>query len=415
MQESIHLSPCDHNKKRVIALGFFDGVHLGHQALLRRVVEVSRETGLEPAVFTFDRMPREYVTGRPVPLLTTVEERIEIIRALFPIETVIVEPFNAAMMTTSPLDFFRMLLEKHSAGWLVAGEDYTFGYKNAGRTDLLRELCRENGIGCDIITHINGREVDTIEQVQQIIKQDGSQPLTLQASRGDRALQLSVQPVKTSTGGYQLGVWLRDSMAGIGTMTFYDPDSGVFAALGHGINDADTAKLMPLESGSIMHASVSDVKKGAPGQPGELHGVFDLQKDMGALYANTEMGVFGTMDKGLLSQETDALPVASHDEIHEGHATILSNIEGDSVQEYDVKITHVYSRSAGKTRNMMLEVTDPRLLAATGGIVQGMSGSPILQNGRIVGAVTHVLVNDPTRGYGIFIENMLEAAGGASG
>lgn len=155
MQESIHLSPCDHNKKRVIALGFFDGVHLGHQALLRRVVEVSRETGLEPAVFTFDRMPREYVTGRPVPLLTTVEERIEIIRALFPIETVIVEPFNAAMMTTSPLDFFRMLLEKHSAGWLVAGEDYTFGYKNAGRTDLLRELCRENGIGCDIITHIN--------------------------------------------------------------------------------------------------------------------------------------------------------------------------------------------------------------------------------------------------------------------
>ena len=174
----------------------------------------------------------------------------------------------------------------------------------------------------DIITHINGREVDTIEQVQQIIKQDGGQPLTLQASRGSRAMQLSVQPVKTAAGSYQLGVWLRDSMAGIGTMTFYDPDSGTFAALGHGINDADTAKLMPLESGSIMHASVSDVKKGAPGQPGELHGVFDLHNDMGALYANTEMGVFGTVEKDALPRDMKALPVAAHHEIREGHATI---------------------------------------------------------------------------------------------
>lgn len=231
--------------------------------------------------------------------------------------------------------------------------------------------------------------------------------MTLRATRNGKPVQLSVQAIQNTQGSYQLGVWLRDSMAGIGTMTFYDPDSGVFAALGHGINDVDTATLMPMESGSIMYASVTDVKKGESGAPGELHGSFDVNRDLGDLYANTNLGIYGVLRDGALSPRGEAVEVAAREEVHVGGATILSNIAGEQVEEYQVEITHVYPAAAGDTRNLMVQVTDPRLLETTGGIVQGMSGSPILQDGKLVGAVTHVLVNDPTRGYGILAENMV--------
>ncbi len=261
----------------------------------------------------------------------------------------------------------------------------------------------------DVITHINGQEVNTIEQVQALLKKLGGQKLTLRVLRGEKTLQLAASAVQGAQGAYQLGVWLRDSMAGIGTLTFYDPDTGVFAALGHGINDVDTAMLMPLHAGSIMPATVVDVKKGASGSPGELHGSFDLTRDLGSLYANTQLGVYG-----VLEDDIDGLrgptPVADRGEVSLGEATILSNIQGEQVEEYAIKITHIYPNVPGETRNLMVEITDPRLLETTGGIVQGMSGSPILQNGRLVGAVTHVLVNDPTRGYGILAEAMLEQA-----
>lgn len=265
----------------------------------------------------------------------------------------------------------------------------------------------------DVITHINGQEVDTIEAVQTILREQGDKPLKLQADRSGRALQLSAQAVKNDQGGYQLGVWLRDSMAGIGTMTFYEPDSGVFAALGHGINDVDTAKLMPLESGSLMYATVAGVARGEPGIPGELHGDFDVARDLGTLYANTDRGIYGVLTGDEFTGGT-ALEVAARDQVHTGKASILSNVEGDEVREYEVVITHIYPASEGETRNLMLQVTDAVLLEKTGGIVQGMSGSPILQDGRLVGAVTHVLVNDPTRGYGVLAENMIQAAAAAA-
>ena len=264
----------------------------------------------------------------------------------------------------------------------------------------------------DVITHINGEEVDAIEQVQAVVAQQRDTPLTIQAVRGQKQLQLTASAAENRQGDYQLGVWLRDSMAGIGTLTFYDPDSGIFAALGHGINDVDTAMLMPLESGSIMPASVSEVKKGTSGDPGELHGQFDLTRDLGTLYANTNLGIFGQMPLENLDTDQKPVPVASRDEVEVGPATILSNIRGDEVEEFTIEITKVYAPGDG-TRNLMLEVTDPRLLEATGGIVQGMSGSPILQNGRLVGAVTHVLINDAARGYGILAENMFRQATGS--
>jgi stage IV sporulation protein B len=259
----------------------------------------------------------------------------------------------------------------------------------------------------DVITHINGSEVDTIEQVQQLLAQAEGETLTIRACRGDRSVQLTAKPVENEDGVSQLGVWLRDSMAGIGTMTFYDPESGCFAALGHGVTDVDTASLMPLESGAIMPASVRDVKKGQSGQPGELHGNFDLTKELGSLWANTERGIFGTADG--LSVSGEPVEIARREEVRTGKATILSNVRGEQVEEFEVELLCVEHNGSG-TRNMLLKVTDPELLELTGGIVQGMSGSPIIQDGKMVGAVTHVLVNDPTRGYGIFIENMLEAA-----
>ena len=260
----------------------------------------------------------------------------------------------------------------------------------------------------DVITHINGSEVDTIEQVQELLSEQGSSKLTIQAVRSNKQLQLTAQAVENKDGVPQLGVWLRDSMAGIGTVTFYDPASGTFAALGHGINDTDTATLMPLEKGSIMPATVSEVKKGLPGQPGELHGQFELTKDLGQLNANTEQGVFGRADKLDVPSGSKVMETAKRSEVKTGKATILSNVRGDKVEEFDVELVCV-DQTSGGTRNMLLKVTDPELLELTGGIVQGMSGSPIIQDGKLVGAVTHVLVNDPTRGYGIFIENMLEA------
>lgn len=202
-------------------------------------------------------------------------------------------------------------------------------------------------------------------------------------------------------------------MAGIGTITFYDPDSGVFAALGHGINDVDTSMLMPLESGSIMPAAVSDVQKGVAGQPGELHGQFDLTCDLGTLYANTNRGIFGRLGRARPGRRPGGGGGGPPDEVHVGDAVIRANVCGDEVEEFDVRITHVDTQGDG-TRSLMVQITDPELLETTGGIVQGMSGSPILQDGKLVGAVTHVLVNDPTRGYGIFAETMLKAAGGGT-
>lgn len=200
-------------------------------------------------------------------------------------------------------------------------------------------------------------------------------------------------------------------MAGIGTMTFYDPQSGTFGALGHGVTDVDTGQLLPLDHGSIMDASVKAVKKGERASPGELKGDFDLTRDSGTLYANTECGIFGKLSAEDAAKIVGAaLPIAKKDEVKTGKATILATVSGNETREYDIEIEKIYSPS-GSTRNLLLHVTDEELLAQTGGVVQGMSGSAILQDGKIIGAVTHVLLDDPSRGYGIFIENMLSAAG----
>lgn len=258
----------------------------------------------------------------------------------------------------------------------------------------------------DVIESANGRSVESSEQFAALLQCGGR--IELDVSRDGRDLTLAAEPVLGTDGTWRLGAWIRDSMAGIGTVTFYDPATGSFGALGHGITDTDTGLLMPLGDGAVMRASVKAVKRGSAGDPGELKGSFDLTHDLGELYANTERGVFGAMEDCCLT-DNDALPVAGAGEVRTGHAEILSNVSGDQVEAYDIEIIRVLDRTG--VQNLLLQVTDEALIAQTGGIVQGMSGSPILQDGRIVGAVTHVMVNEPTKGYGILIENMLAEAG----
>ena len=262
----------------------------------------------------------------------------------------------------------------------------------------------------DVILTCNGVDIQSTEHLQELLAQNKEDRATLEIQRGNRQLALMATPEESDDGTYRLGAYVRDSMAGIGTMTFYDPQSGVFGALGHGVTDVDTGKLMPLDEGSTMDASVKAVRRGESGCPGELRGEFDLTRDSGTLYANTDCGIFGRADtQNFTAPDAAALPLAQRDEVKTGRATILSNVSGTEVEEYEIEIEKVFSASAD-TRNLLLRVTDEELLQKTGGIVQGMSGSPILQDGKLVGAVTHVLVNDATRGYGIFIENMLDAA-----
>jgi len=262
----------------------------------------------------------------------------------------------------------------------------------------------------DVIVSADGDEIESTEHFRSVVAESAGEELDLTVRRDGETLALCARAAEGSDGTVRLGAWVRDSLAGIGTMTFYDPKTGRFGALGHGINDVDTRVLMPLEEGSIMYSTVKAVKPGEAGSPGELRGNFDLKRDLGVLSANTERGVFGTVAAENFPWKGQAVAVAAPEEVTCGEAEILSNISGDSVEHYQIEIQKICRQNA-EGSHFVIKVTDERLLAATGGIVQGMSGSPIIQNGRIVGAVTHVLVNDPTRGYGIFIENMLDAAG----
>ena len=257
----------------------------------------------------------------------------------------------------------------------------------------------------DVIIQCGGSTVTSSEQFQSLLQTCGG-TAELEVRRNGNSVTLSVEPERNDQGVYCIGAWIRDSMAGIGTMTYYDPATATFGALGHGITDVDTAQLLPFSNGSILPSTVKAVKKGEAGSAGELRGDFDLTGDLGDLYANTASGVFGTLDGDYAPAQAQAVPTG---EPETGAAVIRSNIRGDEVREYTVEILKTVPNSRDG-RDMVLSVTDPELIEATGGIVQGMSGSPILQNGKLVGAVTHVLLNDPTKGYGISIETMLKAS-----
>ncbi len=260
----------------------------------------------------------------------------------------------------------------------------------------------------DMITHVNGVKITSTEHFQSMIDKCNGSAVQLTVVRNNKSMKIRVTPDKSASDGkYRIGAWVRDSMAGIGTITFIDPKTGIFGALGHGICDVDTGKLMPFASGSIVPSTITSIKKGVSGTPGELRGEFEASKDIGIFYSNTDKGIFGKITERALYSTLKPVPVAKRNEIQIGHATIVSNISGNSCKTYEIEITKIYEGNADGDKNMLITVTDKRLLDSTGGIVQGMSGSPVLQNGKLIGAVTHVLVNDPKKGFAIFIDNML--------
>ncbi|MGE4484607.1 MAG: SpoIVB peptidase [Oscillospiraceae bacterium] len=264
----------------------------------------------------------------------------------------------------------------------------------------------------DVVVKVGNKDISTADELKSAIGKSKGKTVSVTVMRGERKQQVAVTPVLTDDGYYEIGVWLRDAMAGFGTITFYDPESGIFGALGHGVSDIDTGILIPHREGDIMRAAVTDIIPGMPGKPGQLHGTFSYDDIVGHTTKNTEGGLFGALTDASAAGEAKALPVASDSDIHLGEAYIMSNIKGDTVCEYKVEITRLYTGLEMIGRNMMITITDDTLLDLTGGIVQGMSGSPIIQDGKIIGAVTHVLINNPTKGYGISIQNMLDEAYG---
>lgn len=260
----------------------------------------------------------------------------------------------------------------------------------------------------DIILSAAGLEVNTIEELTEQIHSCGGGEISLSVQRGKEEFNAVLTPVKAADdNNYKVGMWVRDSTAGIGTVTFYRPSDGTFGGLGHGICDVDTGELMPLMSGTVVGATIIDVKKGLKGTPGELVGVFDESVILGTLKGNSQTGIFGTMDGTKVASMGTPVELGSGYDVKVGQAQILCCIDETGTKAYDIQIEDVYKNSGQSTKNMVIRITDPELLEKTGGIVQGMSGSPILQDGKLVGAVTHVLINDPSSGYGIFIENML--------
>ncbi len=260
----------------------------------------------------------------------------------------------------------------------------------------------------DNIISANGEELNSSARLSEIIENSDGEPIVFEVMRNGKRFTATVTPVYSENDGtYKAGLWIRDSTAGVGTLTFIDPETGIFGALGHPISDSDTLTTLPLGSGEIVDVVITGYDRGERGCPGELYGTFVSGLASGTIELNCEQGIFGTMT---YPSRQEAIPIAFKSEVRTGPATILTTIDGSTPQEFEVEIERVTLSSAAKSKNIIIKVTDPELLELTGGIVQGMSGSPIIQDGKLVGAVTHVFVSDPTRGYGIFIENMLDAA-----
>ena len=294
---------------------------------------------------------------------------------------------------------------------------YTQGVIVVGLSDIPVDSRTENpakvaGIkNGDIILEMNGEEITSNKQVGQIVANSNGAPIEIKLSRNGVIHYVTLVPVRSDTDGkYRAGIWVRDSSAGIGTITYYDPSTGIFSGLGHAICDVDTGAIMPLRYGELVDVQITDVKQGTAGNPGELKGLL-LDHKLGELTMNTPTGIYGYLNNAsALTPYMIELPLATRSEVVEGPAVIRTTIFGNEPREFEIVIEKINVNESSPTKNLVIRVTDPELIAATGGIVQGMSGSPIIQNGMIVGSVTHVFVNDPLRGFGIFAENVFENA-----
>ncbi len=289
---------------------------------------------------------------------------------------------------------------------------YTDGVLVVGMSEIEGKRPYENsGIQeGDRIIQIDQNEIDSTEDLIDVVNNSKGNSVSIQYVHNEETITTSITPVKNQDNEYKLGLWVRDAAAGVGTLTFYEPDSKMFASLGHGILDVDTSSLIKIENGELVTTNILSITKGKKGEPGEIRGTIETGMDIGDISKNTSFGVFGILNKPSyisVSQE-DEMEVALRNEIKTGKAEIICELENGKREHYDIEIQKVFVNNNQDNKSMLIKVTDKNLLDKTGGIIQGMSGAPIIQNGKFIGAVTHVLVNDPTLGYGVFADMMLK-------
>ena len=262
----------------------------------------------------------------------------------------------------------------------------------------------------DTIVKINDNLVNSTDDLIEKVNMSNGEKVEIEYIHDEETKECSITPIKTSKEEYKLGLWVRDSAAGVGTVTFYEPSTQSFGALGHGITDIDTGDLLNIASGEFVTAKVLNIKKGEDGNPGKIQGTVEEQETIGEITKNTEFGIYGKIQdvSSLNIDMSKEMEVAMREEIKTGKATILCSLDNQTVKEYEIEITKIYRDNNYNNKSMEIKVTDDELIEKTGGIIQGMSGSPIIQNGKFVGAVTHVLVNSSTEGYGIFGDLMLK-------
>ncbi len=297
-------------------------------------------------------------------------------------------------------------LKLYTNGVLVVGMSEIEGKDNKKYKPYENTQIQEG----DTIIQINENIIDSTQDLIDEVNKSEGKNVNIKYIHEEETKECSIEPVKSYDNQYKLGLWVRDSAAGVGTVTFYEPKTKSFGALGHGITDIDTQQLINIASGEFVTTRILDIEKGEAGIPGRIQGTVENQENIGKIYKNTKFGIYGIVDNlsSLNIDSSKEMELALRDEIKTGKATILCSLDNRNVQEYEIEIEKIFKENNYDNKSMKIKITDPRLIEKTGGIIQGMSGSPIIQNGKFVGAVTHVLVNDPTQGYGIFGDIMLK-------
>lgn len=261
----------------------------------------------------------------------------------------------------------------------------------------------------DRIISIDNKKIETTEDLIETVNSSKGKEVSIKYVRENSEEVTNITPVQTKQNEYKLGLWVRDAAAGVGTASFYIPSTGMFASLGHGITDIDTGDLITISNGELVSTNIVSIQKGEKGKPGEIKGSIEGSSKIGEVYKNTSFGIFGKVsNKNSLKVTESEMEILNRDEIKKGKAQIICELEDGKKEHYDIEIQRIYTANNKDNKSMLIKITDERLLERTGGIIQGMSGSPIIQNGKFVGAVTHVLVNDPTTGYGVFADMMLK-------
>jgi len=299
-------------------------------------------------------------------------------------------------------------LKLYTSGVLVVGMSEIEGIDNKKYKPYENSGIKEG----DTITQINDVYINSTEQLIEVVNKAQGNVVKIKYIQDEQTKECSIEPVKTTNTEYKLGLWVRDSAAGVGTVSFYEPSTKTFGALGHGITDIDTGDLINIASGEFVTTRVLNITKGENGNPGKIQGTVENQANIGKIFKNTQFGIYGRVDNlsSLNIDTSKEMEVGLREEIKEGKATILCSLDNQSIQEYEIKIEKIYTENNYNNKSMKIKITDERLLEKTGGIIQGMSGSPIVQNGKFVGAVTHVLVNNPQEGYAVFGDIMLKQA-----